>query len=151
MPTALASGVQLHITGGFITNTALSDGGNILYNTTIATAIRQGELLNLMLGDYNRSEATLHIRRTSSLSLAYYPSTFGEHEWKTNENSDEQTLSVSYEVVFSEAYSHPVTMVAARLAYAKEYAKHLRSQAACGEFPHRSPEHDPGGRRYSGR
>jgi uncharacterized damage-inducible protein DinB len=42
-------------------------------------------------------------------------------------------------------------MVAARLAYAKEYAKHLRSQAACDEFPHRPPEHDPGGRRYSGR
>jgi hypothetical protein len=43
MPTALASGVQLHTTDGFIvTNTASSNWGNIPYNTTITTAIRQG-------------------------------------------------------------------------------------------------------------
>jgi hypothetical protein len=36
------------------------------------------ELLKLTLGDHNCSEATLHIRSTSYLSLAYYQSTFGE-------------------------------------------------------------------------
>jgi hypothetical protein len=42
------------------------------------------ELLNLTLGDHNRGEATLHIRRTSSLSLACYPSTCGEQRMEDN-------------------------------------------------------------------
>jgi hypothetical protein len=70
MPTAPASGVQLHTTGGFITmNTASSNWGNILYNTTITTAIRQRELLNLMLwrlqpqvGDTAHSENELFFK-----------------------------------------------------------------------------------------
>jgi hypothetical protein len=77
-PIALAAGVTLHTIGGFLaTNTASSDWGNILYSTTIVTGTRPGELLNLMLGDHNRSEATLHIRSTSSLSLACYQSMSG--------------------------------------------------------------------------
>ena len=43
------------------------------------------ELLNLTLGDHNCSEATLHIRRTSSLSLACYPSTSGEQRMEDTE------------------------------------------------------------------
>ncbi len=42
------------------------------------------ELLNLTLGDHNCSEATLHIRRTSSLSLACYPPTSGEQRMEDN-------------------------------------------------------------------
>jgi hypothetical protein len=48
-----------------------------------------------MVLDYKRSEVTLHIRRTISLSLDGYQSTFSEQQTEDTENSDEQTLSVS--------------------------------------------------------
>jgi hypothetical protein len=87
----LASGVQLPTIGGFVAkNTAFPLQHDYRHRH------RAGwELLNLTVGDHNRSEVTLHIRRTSSLSLAGYQSPFSEQRMEHTENSDEQTLWVS--------------------------------------------------------
>jgi integrase len=39
------------------------------------TRIRRGELLNLMIGDYNRRESTLDIRETNFTNRVCFPST----------------------------------------------------------------------------
>src|SRR5215467_12041432 len=61
---------------------------------------------------------TAHSENELSLSLACSPSTFAEHQWKTNANSDGKRFRFQTRSFSQRHIPIPVTMAAARLAYA---------------------------------